>query len=422
MVPTYTRRSRTEFNLVLRHIKEEDLLRKAEMLSASSDPDSIFQHHTIRKNAPFGVLVIFSDWRDQEREMPEAARCDTLDEIENMLNVLQAYPKMGADYFEEKRQAYLKEVHRMHKLQNTTGSSDKERHRLENAVRNADMQRAWLEKENTDRLNKIKLIEEEIRKYEEELATLDLTRTDNSEKIQMAVERTGPIKQEIEQNTQRLKELTERLDGLHAEQALTDKNVSPTTARLQELEEQRLTDEHNSLEMRIEASAEKLRHLEEAIEQLRAADTGERETELTASLNRSKLNLKQAQNELAGGHKMVDNLDLRVQILGGRLKALQDSETLPEARQNSRIAVLARAEELLNAWISTSRVLQKILQVDGVSAKELVEALFFANGPLCACGVDACGYLDGTDATMAALLLYGTEDEHVGFQRVEVFY
>jgi len=36
--------------------------------------------------------------------------------------------------------------------------------------------------------------------------------------------------------------------------------------------------------------------------------------------------------------------------------------------------------------------------------------------------VDACGYLDGTDATMAALLLYGTEDEHVGFQRVEVFY
>ena len=230
------------------------------------------------------------------------------------------------------------------------------------------------------------------------------------------------MKEEIEQNTQRLKELTERLDGLHAEQALTDKNVSPTTARLQELEEQRLTDEHNSLEMRIEASAEKLRHLEEAIEQLRAADTGERETELTASLNRSKLNLKQAQNELAGGHKMVDNLDLRVQILGGRLKALQDSETLPEARQNSRIAVLARAEELLNAWISTSRVLQKILQVDGVSAKELVEALFFANGPMCACGVDACGYLDGTDATMAALLLYGTEDEHVGFQRVEVFY
>ncbi|MBP3868618.1 MAG: hypothetical protein J6D38_05845 [Solobacterium sp.] len=422
MVPTYTRRSRTEFNLVLRNIKEEDLLRKAEMLSASSDPDSIFQHHTIRKNAPFGVLVIFSDWRDQEREMPEAARCDTLDEIENMLNVLQAYPKMGVDYFEEKRQAYLKEVQRMHKLQNTTGSSDKERHRLENAVRNADMQRAWLEKENTDRLNKIKLIEEEIRKYEEELATLDLTRTDNSEKIQMAVERTGPIKQEIEQNTQRLKELTERLDGLHAEQALTDKNVSPTTARLQELEEQRLTDEHNSLEIRIEASAEKLRHLEEAIEQLRAADTGERETELTASLNRSKLNLKQAQNELAGGQKRVDNLDLRVQILGGRLKALQDSETLPEARQNSRIAVLARAEELLNAWISTSRVLQKILQVDGVSAKELVEALFFANGPMCACGVDACGYLDGTDATMAALLLYGTEDEHVGFQRVEVFY
>lgn len=356
--------------------------------------------------------------------MPEAARCDSLEEVENLLNVLQAYPKMGEDYFEEKRQAYLKELHRMHKLQNTTAASgsDKERHRLENAVRNADMQKAWLEKENTDRLNKIKVIEEEIRKYEEELAVLDLNRTDNTEKIQLAIERTGPIKQEIEQDTQRLKELTERIDGLHAEQALTDKNTSPTTARLQELEEQRLTDEHNSLEMRIAASAEKLQRLEEAIEQLRSEDTGERETELTASLNRSKLNLEQAQNELAGGHKMVDNLDLRVQILGGRLKALQATETLPEARQNSRIAVLARAEELLNAWISTSRELQRILQVDGVSAKELVEALFFANGPMCACGTKACSYLDATNATLEALLLYGTEEERAGFQRVEVFY
>ena len=425
MAATYTRRSRSEFNSVLRHIKEEDLLRKAQILSASPDPDSIFHHHEIQKKSPFGVLVIFSTNRDREREMPGAARCDSLDEIENLLNVLQAYPKVGADFFEDKRQAFLKEVLHMQKLQATANvrSSDKERYRLENAVKNADMQKAWLEKENTDRLNKIKLIEEEIKRYEDELATLNVDRESNIEKIQEAVERTGPVKQEIEQDTKRLKELKDRIEVLHAEQALTDKNVSPTTAHLQELEEERLTSEHNTLEMRIQASIDKLQRMESVIEELRAEDQeSERATELTASLNRSKLNLEQAQNELAGGHKMVDNLDLRVQILGGRLKALQASESLPEARENSRIAVLARAEELLNAWISSSRELQRILQVDGISAKELVEALFFANGPMCACGYNACNYLDSTNATLDSLLLFDTEDEHAGFQRIEVFY
>ena len=155
---------------------------------------------------------------------------------------------------------------------------------------------------------------------------------------------------------------------------------------------------------------QKLQKIEAMIQTLRAEEEKkEQATELTASLNRSKLDLEQAQNELAGGTKMIDNLDLRVQILGGRLKTLQESsDALPEARENSRIAVLARAEELLNAWISSSKELQRILQVDGISGKELVEALFFANGPLCASGPGACSYQDGTNVTLDTLMLHGT--------------
>ena len=405
MAPTYTMRNRRDLRSILRHAKEEDLLRKAEMLSSSPDPDAVFSAHEIRRNSPFGVLVLFGNRQDMEREMPSAAKCDSLDEIESMISVLQAYPKVGDDFFEEKRQAYLKEVQHMRRLGNVNGQSSKERHRLENAVKNADMQRAWLEKENTDRLRKIKNIEDEIKGYEDALSKLNLEIADHKE------------------DTARLKELASSIDSLHAEQALIDKEASPTTARLQAMEEQRLTDEHNTLELRIKAGMQKLQKIEAMIQTLRAEEEKkEQATELTASLNRSKLDLEQAQNELAGGTKMIDNLDLRVQILGGRLKTLQESsDALPEARENSRIAVLARAEELLNAWISSSKELQRILQVDGISGKELVEALFFANGPLCASGPGACSYLDGTNVSLDTLMLYGTEEEHAGFWHVEVF-
>ena len=423
MAPTYTMRNRRDLRSILRHAKEEDLLRKAEMLSSSPDPDAVFSAHEIRRNSPFGVLVLFGNRQDMEREMPSAAKCDSLDEIESMISVLQAYPKVGDDFFEEKRQAYLKEVQHMRRLGNVNGQSSKERHRLENAVKNADMQRAWLEKENTDRLRKIKNIEDEIKGYEDALSKLNLEMEDHKEEIQKAVDSTGPLKKEIEEDTARLKELASSIDSLHAEQALIDKEASPTTARLQAMEEQRLTDEHNTLEMRIKAGMQKLQKIEEMIQTLRAEEEKkEQATELTASLNKSKLDLEQAQNELAGGTKMIDNLDLRVQILGGRLKTLQESsDALPEARENSRIAVLARAEELLNAWISSSKELQRILQVDGISGKELVEALFFANGPLCASGPGACSYLDGTNVSLDTLMLYGTEEEHAGFWHVEVF-
>ena len=59
--------------------------------------------------------------------------------------------------------------------------------------------------------------------------------------------------------------------------------------------------------------------------------------------------------------------------------------------------------------------------VAGISGKELVEALFFANGPLCASGPGACSYLDGTNVSLDTLMLYGTEEEHAGFWHVEVF-
>ena len=423
MAPTYTKRNRSDLSSVLRHAKEEDLLRKAEMLSSSSDPDAVFSAHEIRRDSPFGVLVLFGSRLDQEREMPTAAKCDSLDEIENMIGVLQAYPKVGKDFFEEKRQAYLKEVQHMRRLSSSNGQSSKERYRLENAVKNADMQRAWLEKENTDRLRKIKNIEDEIRGYEDALSRLNLEMRDHREEIQKAVNSAEPLRKEIEEDTARLKELSSKMDSLHAEQAMIDKNASPTTARLQEAEEQRLTGEHDTIEARIAEGMQKLQKIEAMIQKLREDEKKkDQATELTASLNRSKLDLEQAQNELAGGTKMIDNLDLRVQILGGRLKTLQESsDSLPEAKENSRIAVLARAEELLNAWISSSRELQRILQVDGISGKELMEALFFANGPLCASGPGACSYLDGTNVSLDTLMLYGTDEEHAGFWHVEVF-
>ena len=419
MEPTYTRRNRGELNDVLRRVKEDDLLRKAGMLSSSSDPDSIFQSHEIRKTSPFGVLVVFGNRLEQEREMPGAAHCDSLEDLENLISVLQAYPKVGGDFFEEKRQAFINEVRRMQKAKANNGHSDKEIHRLANAVKNADMQKAWLEKENTDRLNKIKVIEEEIKGYEQELSRIDMNRPDNTEKIQQAIDATGPIKQSIEEDTQKLAELSAKLDNLKAEQELINEDASPATARLQKLEEERLTGEHNTLEMRIRAGQEKLHKIEMLIEYLRKENRdSEKATELTASLNRSKLNLEQAQSELAGGNKMVDNLDLRVQILASRLKSLQDaSASLP----NMRVAVLARAEELLNAWISSSRELQRILQVDGVSGKELIEALFFANGPLCASGTGSCAYLESVDVNLDTLMLYNSADEHSGFEHVEVF-
>lgn len=422
MAPTYTRRNRSELQSALQHSREEDLLRKAEMLSASPDPDSIFFNNTIRKSSPFGVLVLFHDRSEQENHMPEGTRCDDLVQIERLISRLQSYPHLGNDFYEEKRQAFLKEMNHLKHLSASTGNNHKERHRLETEVRNADIQKAWLEKENTDRLRRIRTIEDDIRKTE--LAIKTARESSNyTDAIQKAVEETGTLKLNLYEDTQRLKKINSEMDILKAEQALVNEAATPATARLQRQEAERLNTEHVSLTGRLHATMVKLKELEEKIRYMRENDgKSSEEQELTASLIRSKEHLAQAKNELDGGNKMIDNLDLRVQIIDGRLKALQDSENaLPEEKENVRIAVLARAEELLNAWISSSHTLHRILKVDGVSAQDLVEALFFASGPMCASGCGACAYLDAANVSLDTLMLYNTEEEHAGFSHVEVF-
>lgn len=59
--------------------------------------------------------------------------------------------------------------------------------------------------------------------------------------------------------------------------------------------------------------------------------------------------------------------------------------------------------------------------MDGISARELVEAIFFACGPLCASGTTACIYLDSANAQLENLLLYRTDEERAGFWHVESF-
>ena len=185
-------------------------------------------------------------------------------------------------------------------------------------------------------------------------------------------------------------------------------------------EEKRLAGEQASLTGRLRISAERLKSLEEEISRLEEEDRNRRsEADIMDSLNRSRVNLEQEKDSLSGGTKMLENLNLKVQILGGRLESIeQDRRTLPEQKENMRIAALVRAEDLLNAWISSSEVLRRILNMDGVNASDLVEALFFASGPIAAAGEGACAYLDATSVSLNTVIRCGTQEEHSGFWNV----
>ena len=140
------------------------------------------------------------------------------------------------------------------------------------------------------------------------------------------------------------------------------------------------------------------------------------------SIGKSRKNLKEAQQALDGGHRMISNLDLRVEILAARLEAIRrETSAQPEEIESAYIAAVARAEDLLTAWISSSSEFRRILDVDGISGKELVEAIFFASGPLCAAGQGACRYLEGAGVSLDTQLLYDTREERTGFRRTVVF-
>ena len=90
---------------------------------------------------------------------------------------------------------------------------------------------------------------------------------------------------------------------------------------------------------------------------------------------RHRKNLEEVQLELDADPRMVNNLDLKVEILAARLDAIRrETVAQPEDIQNAYIAAVARAEDLVTAWISSSAEFRRILDVDGISGKELVEA------------------------------------------------
>ena len=418
MAVTYIQRSREELGEILEKVKEADLIRKADLLSESSDPDHIFNHHTIVTEHPFGVLVLCGD----DRELPELPRCDDLDLLSHIIENYQTYPAVSRRFFEEKRQAYLKDIRRYRHLSSRPTGTERERMRLENAVKNAAMQKEWLEKENTDRLNRIRALEEEIREFERALEQRRV-RPDNSAKIRSAQEQTDTLKLDIAEDTAKLRDLAARIEALRSERAMTNAELSPATSRLQELEERRLTGERDTLSNRLNDKTEELKHLEDTIRSLEEEQTGgPKVDDLIHSIGESRKDLEKAVSELDGGHRMANNLDLRVEILAARLETIRrETHAQPEDIRNAYIAAAARAEELITAWISSSAELRRILAVDGISGKELVEAVFFASGPLCAAGPGACSYLDGAGVSLSTQLLYDTDEERAGFHRTVVF-
>ncbi|MBQ9326911.1 MAG: hypothetical protein IJ225_00045 [Solobacterium sp.] len=421
MAVTYIKRKRGELNELYRRSLEADLVRKADLISAFPDPDHLFHNYTILTDQPFGVLVLFRDQEDLERFSPQGERCDDLDCLERLITKLQNYPAVRDEFFEEKRQAYLQVRSHYRYMISHPANTKREQQRLESEVKHASTQRAWLEKENTGRMERIRSLETEIERYETILEHLR-SEEDNTSRIEEAVEETRPLKLEIDEDTVRLNELAIRIEELRKEQELIDQALTPTTFRLQEQEEQRLTGEHDNLISRIEDNTAQLKQIEQRIEALKEEDRSRpQEDEVLETLGKSRERLEQVQGELDGGNTMVSNLNLKVEILAARLKSIKmETERLPEQQEGAYIAMVARAEELLNAWISCSKKLKRILEVDGISARELLEAVFFAYGPLCSLE-DGCQYLDSTEVSLDTLLLYRTEEERAGFQHVYNF-
>ncbi len=425
MAATYTKRSCSEFPEVLQRIREQDLLRKAGILSEHDDPDGIFRNHQIQRDHAFGILVIFESKPLMEKYMPEHNCCTSLEDVEALIMKLNSFPVTEKAFFTEKQLNYVNALHDYERKHKAASESAKERHRLEAAVKNAGKQREWLEKENTARVRRIQDMEREIRDYEAAIQRKLEAREGNTGEIRKVLDQSEPLVSTIRDDKNRLEEVTERLRVLKEEQTMKNRLLHPTATRLKALEAERLGNEQTTLLTRIEERTTELKSLEEQITHLEAknANHAEEDRRLQKSLNRSKAQLLAAKNELDGGSRMVKNLNERSEALAARIAALGENDLRSiEERDNAYIVLLARAEELLNAWITSSKELRNILAVNGgVSAKELIEAIFFAFGPLCASGTTACEYLDAANAALEHLLLYKTDEERAGFWRIESF-
>ena len=417
-------RSCGEFKEVLQRISEQDLLRKAEILSLYENPDAIFRNHQIMRDHAFGILVIFESRPQMEKLMPGGDCCTNLEDIEALIVKLNSFPETEQEVFEEKQKNYLNAYREYKHKFKAASESAKELHRLEAAVKNAGKQREWLEKENVARIRRIQDMEREIRDYEAALKKKLDAKEGNTGELRRVLNESEPLISDIQDDKNRLTEVTQRLTVLKEEQTMKNRLLHPTATRLKALEAEKLGNEQTALLTRIEERTMKLKTLEEQITdlELRNANHAEEDERLQKSLKRSRDQLEAARNELDGGSRMVKNLNERSEALAQRIAALGENDLRGiEDRDNAYVTLLASAQELLSAWVSSSRELKNILSVDGVSAKELLEAIFFALGPLCASGSTACSYLDSASVSLENLLLYKTDEERAGFWRIESF-
>lgn len=424
MAATYTMRDCSEFQEVLQRIAEKDLLRKAGILSRYEDPDRIFRNHRIERDHAFGTLVLFESRPSMDKQMPDAGRCANLEEIEELIGKLNQYPSLTAEEYALRRREYLDALKQYEEINHMASDSAKELHRLEAAVKNAGKQQEWLEKENAARIRRIHDMEREIRDYETALKERSSLKEGNTGKLKAVLEQSSPLVQNLEQDRERLHEVTRRLMVIKDEQTVKNRLLHPTATRLKALEAERLGMERSTLQLRIQTKTSELKGLEKTISDLEQQniDHEAEDARLQSLLEQCRNRLKSAEKELESGSRMVRNLSERSQVLAARIAALGTSDLCTiEEREKSYASLLEKSEAFLHAWIGASSELKSILAVDGISARELVEAIFFACGPLCASGTTACIYLDSANAQLENLLLYRTDEERAGFWHVESF-
>ena len=417
-------RTCSEFQDVLQRITEKDLLRKAALLSSCEEPDGIFDDHRLRRDQTFGILVLFRTRPEMEAMMPKAERCADLSEVESLIRKLNAYPKVSTKEYENRRSMYLSALQQYEEVSRVANESANELRRLEAGVRSASQQKAWLERENAARVKRIADIQNRIQNYEKMQRERISLKEGNTGELKRVIEMSGPLMQNLEQDKQRLAEVKSRLDELRDETNIKNTFLHPTLTKLRRMEREKLNAEMAKLKQRIEEFTAELSSLEQTIttlEETRKTHDDEEER-LRVSLETERRELEGVQRELDGGRGMVRNVNELAEGLESRIAALgiMDMRTM-EDRETAYSRLLSQAQEFLNAWVSSSEELKSILSVEGIGARELVEAIFFACGPLSAYGAEACTYLDSANVQLENLLLYRTEEERAGFWHVESF-
>ena len=425
MTATYITRNTSEYDDVLKRAEEKDLLKRAGMLSECWTPDELFNGHKIKRDQAFGILVLFKDSKTLESIMKEKNNCTTLSDLHNLIDALSAYPIEDQHFYEEKRQAFLTAQREYEELKKTVNDSSKELHRLETAVKNAGKQKEWLEKENSARTRKIENLSREIKDYEAAIEDFNGAKGDTEERLKELASQRKPLEEDLVREELKASTLQKKEKELRDSITFATKVFHPVLAKETEQEADLTNAEYGSLKSEIQGKTEKLKELKKEIERLENGSnmSSEDYERIQNSLNNSLHGKETAQTELTGGIKMIERLNEQVEALEQRIAVIgKEGISSSEEYENAYIALLARSEELVHAWISSSSKLKEILKAEvEIKPDELVEALFFCLGTMCGSGTTACNYLEQSNAELNTLLLYNTDEERPGFWHVETF-